>query len=216
MKKTLLTGLALFVMLSASAQKEPVDYVNPFVGTTNYGTTNPGAVCPQGMMSVTPFNVMGNAPENKINKDKTWWSTPYEFNNKYLTGFAHVNLSGVGCPELGSLLLMPTAGELNVNYENYGSVYSQETATPGYYSNQLDKYGIKCEVTATPRTSLARFTFPAGQGNLLMNLGEGLTNESGATVRFVNEREIEGSKLLGTFCYVPDAASAVIGRIFFQ
>ena len=126
MKKTLLTGLALFLMLSASAQKEPVDYVNPFVGTTNYGTTNPGAVCPQGMMSVTPFNVMGNAPENKINKDKTWWSTPYEFNNKYLTGFAHVNLSGVGCPELGSLLLMPTAGELNVNYENYGSVYSNE------------------------------------------------------------------------------------------
>ena len=32
-----------------------------------------------------------------------------------------------------------------------------------------------------------------------MNLGEGLTNESGATVRFVNDREIEGTKLLGTF-----------------
>ena len=143
MKKIfLLTGIACFSLLSASAQKEPVDYVNPFVGTTNYGTTNPGAVCPQGMMSVTPFNVMGNAPENRINKDKQWWSTPYEFNNKYLTGFAHVNLSGVGCPELGSLLLMPTAGGLNVNYENYGSVYSQETATPGYYSNRLDKYGI--------------------------------------------------------------------------
>ena len=55
MKKILLTGLALFAMLSASAQKEPVDYVNPFIGTTNYGTTNPGAICPQGLMSVTPF-----------------------------------------------------------------------------------------------------------------------------------------------------------------
>ena len=38
-----------------------------------------------------------------------------------------------------------------------------------------------------------------------MNLGEGLTNETGASVRFVNEREIEGTKLLGTFCYAPDA-----------
>ena len=33
-------------------ERQPVDYVNPFVGTTNFGTTNPGAVCPQGMMSV--------------------------------------------------------------------------------------------------------------------------------------------------------------------
>lgn len=196
-------GIALTSVLTVSAQ-EPVDYVNPFVGTTNYGTTNPGAVVPQGMMSATPFNVMGSA-ENKYDKDKQWWSTPYEVNNKYLTGFSHVNLSGVGCPDLGSLLLMPTSGELNVKYTQYGSEYTDEVAVPGYYSNMLTKYGIKCEMTATPRTSRARFTFHRGQGNLLMNLGEGLTNETGATVRFVNDREIEGSKLLGTFCYNPQA-----------
>ena len=34
-----------------------------------------------------------------------------------------------------------------------------------------------------------------------MNLGEGLTNESGAMVRRVSATEIEGTKLLGTFCY---------------
>ena len=34
----------------------PISYVNPFIGTTNFGTTNPGAVCPNGMMSVVPFN----------------------------------------------------------------------------------------------------------------------------------------------------------------
>lgn len=201
--KNILMGIALTSALFVSAQ-EPVDYVNPFVGTTNYGTTNPGAVVPQGMMSATPFNVMGSA-ENKYDKDKQWWSTPYEVNNKYLTGFSHVNLSGVGCPDLGSLLLMPTSGELNVKYTQYGSEYTDEVAVPGYYSNMLTKYGIKCEMTATPRTSRARFTFHRGQGNLLMNLGEGLTNETGATVRFVNDREIEGSKLLGTFCYNPQA-----------
>ena len=204
-KRNILAGLALISALTATAQKEPVDYVNPFIGTTNYGTTNPGAVCPQGMMSVTPFNVMGEVDENEFNKDKRWWSTPYEYTNKYMTGFAHVNLSGVGCPELGSLLLMPITGDLNVDYNTYGSTYSQETATPGYYSNVLNKYNVKCEVTSTLRSSIARFTFPAGKSHILMNLGEGLTNESGATVRYVNDREIEGTKLMGTFCYVPDA-----------
>ena len=188
--------------------RQPVDYVNPFVGTTNYGTTNPGAVCPQGMMSVVPFNVMG-AVNGNIDKDSRWWSTPYENKNTYFTGYAHVNLSGVGCPEMGSLLLMPTAGELNVDYMQYGSSYRDEQASPGYYSNYLTKYGIKTEVTATPRTGRARFTFPTGQGNILLNLGEGLTNESGATVRFVSDTEIEGSKLLGTFCYNPDAVFPV-------
>lgn len=202
MKKKL-TVLFLSASLTAMAQ-QPADYVNPFIGTTNYGTTNPGAVCPNGLMSVTPFNVMGSET-NKFDKDKQWWSTPYDVNNKYLTGFSHVNLSGVGCPDLGSLLLMPTAGELDVDYTRYGSAYKDETAHPGYYANHLAKYGIKAEVTASMRTGLSRFTFPAGQGNILLNLGEGLTNESGATVRMVNDTEIEGSKLLGTFCYNPQA-----------
>lgn len=208
MKKKMMT-LLLCSSLVVAAQ-EPVDYVNPFIGTSNYGTTNPGAICPQGMMSVTPFNVMGSE-SNRFDKDSQWWSTPFSSDNNFFTGFAHVNLSGVGCPELGSLLLMPTAGELNVDYHAYGSTYTDQVATPGYYSNVLTKYDIKAEATASTRTGLSRFTFPKGQGNILLNLGEGLTNESGATVRMVNDTEIEGSKLLGTFCYNPQA----VFRIYF-
>src|SRR5690554_857224 len=182
----------------------PVDKVNPFIGTTNYGTANPGPVMPNGMMSVSPFNVMGSST-NRFDKDSQWWSTPYSHENRYFTGYSHVNLSGVGCPELGSLLLMPTAGELNVNYREYGSAYGEETASPGYYSNTLTKYNIKTEVAATTRSSIARFTFPEGQGNILLNLGEGLTNESGAWMRRVSDTEVEGMKLLGTFCYNPEA-----------
>lgn len=202
MKKQLMMWM-LGCTLAVTAQ-QPVDYVNPFIGTTNFGTTNPGAVCPNGLMSVVPFNVMGS-DDNKFDKDSRWWSTPYENTNSYFTGYSHVNLSGVGCPDVGSLLLMPTAGELNVNYKEYGSPYKNETAHPGFYSNELTKYGIKTEVTATTRTGLSRFVFPKGQGNILLNLGEGLTNETGATVRIVNDTEIEGSKLLGTFCYNPQA-----------
>ena len=185
-----------------------INYVNPFIGTTNFGTTNPGAVCPNGMMSVSPFNVMGS-DLNVYDKDSRWWSTPYCYENKYFTGFSHVNLSGVGCPELGSLLTMPTSGPLVVDYHAYGSEYTDETASPGYYSNVLLASGIKTEVTATLRTSAERYTFPAGQGNILLNLGEGLTNESGAMLRKVSDTEVEGMKLLGTFCYNPQAVFPV-------
>ena len=190
--------------VKANAKSRPADYVNPFIGTTNFGTTNPGAVCPNGMMSVSPFNVMGS-DENVWDKDSRWWSTPYCYENKFFTGFSHVNLSGVGCPDMGSLLTMPTSGPLDVDYHKYGSEYNDEHAEPGYYTNTLTRYGIKAEVSATERTSIERYTFGAGQANILINLGEGLTNESGATVRKVSDTEIEGSKLLGTFCYNPQA-----------
>lgn len=201
----LLTVAALMAAAAAGVSaKNPADYVNPFIGTTNFGTTNPGAIVPNGLMSVVPFNVMGS-DKNKYDKDARWWSTPYEYYNKFFTGFSHVNLSGVGCPELGSLLLMPTSGTLNVDYKEYGSEYDSESAVPGYYTNRLTKYGIKTEVSATARTGIARFTFPEGESHILLNLGEGLTNESGATVRRVSDTEIEGVKLLGTFCYNPQA-----------
>ena len=58
MKRLITFCIISFGMLTASmaAEKQPTDYVNPFIGTTNFGTTNPGAVCPNGMMSVVPFN----------------------------------------------------------------------------------------------------------------------------------------------------------------
>ena len=190
---------------AGAASLDYASYVNPFIGTTNFGTTNPGAVRPNGLMSVTPFNVMGS-DTNTYDKDSRWWSTPYDVTNKFFTGFSHVNLSGVGCPEMGSLLLTATTGPLEVDYRKYGTAYHDEKASPGYYGVTLDNSGIIAEATATTRVGLTRFTFPAGgEGNILLNLGEGLTNESGATVRRVNDREFEGSKLLGTFCYVPQA-----------
>lgn len=201
----MIKALSLFAAAALAVMplqaKDPVDWVNPFIGTTNFGTTNPGAVTPNGLMSVVPFNVMGS-DSNKFDKDSRWWSTPYEHTNSFFTGFSHVNLSGVGCPELGSLLVSASTGKLNVDYHEYGSAYTDEQASPGWYSLKLSKYGVKAEATATQRTGRIRFTFPAGgEGNILLNLGEGLTNESGAVVRRISETEVAGTKLLGTFCY---------------
>lgn len=201
----LATTLLSLLCALAHGQERLVEYVDPFIGTTNFGTTNPGARCPWGIMSVTPFNVMGS-DSNTFDKDSRWWSTPYEWTNSFLTGFAHVNLSGVGCPDMSSLLLMATTGPLEPDYHKYGTAYSEELAEPGYYAVRLDRYRISAELTSTLRTGVSRFTFPAGESHLLLNLGEGLTNESGAFLRRKSETEIEGMKLLGNFCYdVPQA-----------
>ncbi len=202
MRKAIAALITVLSLAGSIHAQRPVDCVDPFIGTTNFGTCNPGAVVPHGMMSVVPFNVMGS-DANLYDKDARWWSTPYEFHNKFFTGFAHGALSGVGCPEMGALLTMATAGPLTVDYREYGTTYRDETASPGYYAATLDRYGIRAEATATARTSAERYTFPEGTGHILLNLGEGLTNESGATVRRVSATEIEGSKLLGTFCYNP-------------
>ena len=164
----------LAALLIGGALYAQTQWVNPFIGTSNFGACNPGAVVPNGMMSVSPFNVMGSQL-NTWDKDSRWWSTPYVAENSFFTGFTHVNLSGVGCPELGSLLTMPTTGPLQVDYHIYGSEYRNEVAHPGYYSVELLN-GIRAEATATTRTSLERYTIPGGEGNILLNLGEGLTN----------------------------------------
>ena len=191
---------ALLLLATTAGAKDNIDYVDPFIGTTNYSVCNPGSVLPHALMSVVPFNVMGS-DLNTYDKDKRWWSAPYEYTNSYFTGFAHVTLSGVGCPELGSLLTMPTMGEVKPDCRQYGTVYEKESSTPGYYSVMLKKYGVKCEVTSTMRTSCERYTFRKGQGNILLNLGDALSNEGGAWARRVSDTEVEGMRMLGTFCY---------------
>ncbi|WP_251795787.1 MULTISPECIES: GH92 family glycosyl hydrolase [unclassified Arenibacter] len=192
--------ILIILCIGAYAQKRPVDYVNPFIGTSNFGTTNPGPIAVRGMVSVAPFNVAG--PKNlPLEKDSRWLSTPYVKENTFLTGFSHVNLSGVGCPELGVILAMPTTGDLEVDHLKYGTSYSNEVSKVGYYSNTLDDYNIKVEATATTRVGVSKYYFPKGDANILINLGLGLTNEQGASVRVVSSSEIEGMRSVGSFCY---------------
>ncbi len=183
-------------------------HVNTFIGTSNFGTTHPGAVCPNGMMSVSPFNVAGSEL-NRFDKDSRWWSTPYSSDNCFFTGFSHVNLSGVGCPEAALALTMPTSGALQVDYHLYGSEYTEEKSEPGYYSNRLTAYDILTEVTATYRSSRERYTFHEGQSNLLINFGLALTNETGGWIRKISDTEYEGMRMAGTFCYYNQAVFPV-------
>ena len=208
----LIFRLTLIIWICGSFQLfaqtfDPLPYVNPFIGTSNYGATHPGAIAPRGMASASPFNVAGRKDLNPLEKDSQWLSNPYVYENSFLTGFSHVNMSGVGCPDLGVIISMPTSGALETNPLHYGSTYSQEKASAGYYSNRLDKYDIKVEATSAPRTAVMKYTFEPGESHILLNLGLGLTNEQGAMAHIISPKEIEGVRMVGSFCYNNSSAA---------
>ena len=207
-----LTIIAIFALCSTLSAQESADYahwVDPFIGTADYSVTHPGAVVPHGMMATVPFNVTGS-DLNRFDKDNRWWSAPYDIRNKYSVGFAHGALSGVGCPELGAIITMPTVGEVKADRYERGSTYVEEVATPGYYATTYDKFSVRAEATATERASVERYTFlEGGQANIIVDLGTALSNESGAMLRKVSNTEVEGVRLLGTFCYTNQAVFPV-------
>ncbi len=204
MKVTLVVLLASCILTMYG--QNPTDYVNPFIGTSNYGATHPGAQYPHALASVAPFNVAFKKGEGNVHeKDLEWNSRVYIHENKHLTGYSHVNLSGVGCPELGTILTMPTTGELQLDPEDYITTYSNEEARPGYYSHDLDEHNVRVELSSSLRSGISRYTFKeGGPANILVNLGLALTNETGGMLRVVSDQEVEGFRMIGTFCYHPE------------
>lgn len=196
--------------IASAAEKSPAAYVNPFIGTSNFGTTQPGPVVPGGMVSMSPFTTWAHK-DHKINTDG-WCSTPYVYENPWCIGFTQVNLSGVGCPDLGSLLLMPQAGGLEVDFKQYAAKLYEQKATAGYFSCLVGEDKVKSEMSSTKRTTISRYTFNAGQNNVLFNIGKGLSTESGCYAKKVSATEIEGFRLMGDFCY--GAPQAVIPIYF--
>lgn len=120
--KTLLSVIILSISLNAHCQ-QLVQRVNPFIGTANSGYTHPGAVMPWGMVSLSPFNSYDTVTRSAS-------PSPYVYGNKYIYGFTHFNLSGVGCPDLGTFCFMPVTGALNVG-RLHKSEYSAEQEAPG-------------------------------------------------------------------------------------
>ncbi|REH01523.1 hypothetical protein C8P67_1011, partial [Flavobacterium aquicola] len=138
-KRMTIQTACLFCMLFFSVTifaQQPADYVNPFIGTSNYGATFPGPIAPRGMASISPFNVAG--PQNlPLEKDSRWLSNPYVNENTFLTGFSQVNLSGVGCPELGVVLLVSDSGLKPCNLLQYFS--NAKKSLPLDYEHRFKK-----------------------------------------------------------------------------
>ncbi|MBO5717757.1 MAG: GH92 family glycosyl hydrolase [Alistipes sp.] len=205
LRLTIIALLLSCLTLSAQERGDNTKWVDPFIGTADYSATHPGAVVPHGMMAAVPFNVTGSEL-NRFDKDNRWWSTPYDIRNKYSVGFAHGALSGVGCPEMGAIITMATTGTPEANRTKRGSTYVDEVASPGYYATTYNQFGVRAEATATERASVERYTFKdGGEANIIVDLGTALSNESGAMLRRVGDTEVEGMRLLGTFCYTNQA-----------
>ena len=74
----------------------------------------------------------------------------YDYSQKSIYGFSQTHLSGVGCPVVGELPVMPTSGAITtVNASRYASSHSHadEKAAPGYYRVGLPTYGVQAELT---------------------------------------------------------------------
>ncbi|MFG2191495.1 GH92 family glycosyl hydrolase [Streptomyces sp. NPDC048639] len=186
----LLAGDVLGTMRTASGQADsPVDLVNPFVGTQNFGNTFPGASAPFGMVQVSP---------------DTGGQGGYDYQQDKIHGFSQTHLSGVGCGVSGELPIMPTTGPVrSVDPDDYRSAYSHadEEAEPGYYRVGLKTYGIDAELTATPRTGWQRYAFPAvGSANVMFNTGKANQDVFDSEVHVVGDRTIEGRIRAGKFC----------------
>jgi predicted alpha-1,2-mannosidase len=145
------------------AEPAPLSYVDPYIGTGGHGHVFLGASVPYGAVQAGPTNIV-----------KGWdWCSGYHYSDSILVGFSQMHLSGTGIGDLGDVLIMPYTGAVQTHpgtQTDPGSGYAShyyhrhETARPGYYSVQLEDYGIKAELTASERVSFHRYTFPAGQG----------------------------------------------------
>ena len=126
-------------------------------------------------------------------------SSGYHYSDSRIIGFTHTHLSGTGIPDYGDILLMPMAGDARSHNgvdgrAGYSSAFSheREVASPGYYAVTLDDSRIRAEMTATTRTGMHRYTFPAGRdAHVVLDL-EHRDDVLEAFARVSGDRAIDG------------------------
>ena len=191
-------------VMNAQTVPDPATLVDPLIGSANLGYTFPGAVLPFGMVSFSPEE-LAPAPTKR--------NTPggYLYEGSIIRGFSLTHLSGAGCAGSGDVLFMPiTHGvsispALDIRSSAYTSEFShaEEHAAAGFYSVRLNN-GVIVELSATPRTGIARFTYPPGHDSFLLIRSS--DNDVGSTDSSVSidpqRSRISGSLTSGDFCWI--------------
>lgn len=169
----------LFACKSKDAGRDYTQYVDARIGTAHcrYFHFAPGSM---------PFGLAKGGPSTNGhlgNKDG-WEATGYDYREGSIEGFPCAHEF-----QVGGIVLMPTCGELKTvpgavdsEGEGYRSKFTHEDeiATAGYYNVLLQDYGIRAELTATPRVVMQRYTYPkADDSHLLFDIGN-RSGESGA------------------------------------
>lgn len=200
----------LLLGISYTFAQQPVDYVNPIIGTNGMGHTFPGSCTPFGLIQLSPdTDTIPHNVNGAYQKNTYEYCAGYQYSDKTIVGFSHTHLSGTGHSDLGDILLMPAVGELKLNPgrvenpdEGYRSRFNHATekATPGYYEVMLDDYGIKAQLTATQRVGVHKYTFPKDKnGHLVLDLAHGIYNYDGkvlwANLRVENDTLLTGYRI---------------------
>lgn len=193
MKKYLLLPLISIALLACeSTPKEPIDYVDPFIGTGFHGHTYPGATTPNGAVQLSPDTRTGN------------WDacSGYHYSDNSIIGFSHTHLSGTGCADLADILFHPTTKDINLVSEGYifeplTFSHQDEKASAGYYSVEFKDEDIKAELTATRYAGVHRYTFGNGKNaRIIIDHSHLLENEEidMASFKVNSNNEVSGMR----------------------
>src|SRR3954452_14348551 len=148
----------LLVDFGQAADRDPVGYVNPLIGTREsqigYGGTMPFVSPPFAMTNWTP-----QTRQNKIS------ITSYNYEDSMVSGLIGTHQPAIWMGDYGYVTLMPEVGPLRTTPDDRKLSYSHasETANPDYYAVSLataEKVSIRAEMTATERCAYFRFHFP--------------------------------------------------------
>ncbi|MDH6356572.1 GH92 family glycosyl hydrolase [Parabacteroides sp. PF5-9] len=159
----LFTILSLFSATAATESFDPVEYVNPLMGTQSTfelstGNTYPAIARPWGMNFWTPqTGVMGNG-----------WQYVYTANK--IRGFKQTHQPSPWINDYGQFAIMPVTGKPLVDEEERASWFSHksEVAKPYYYSVYLAEHDVVTEFTPTDRAVAFRFTFPENDSSFVV------------------------------------------------
>jgi predicted alpha-1,2-mannosidase len=143
---------------SVAVRKEPVDFVNPLIGTRGsfeYGKTLPLVAVPFGMTHWTP-----------VTQESAIGVHPYKYHyGDKIAGFLATRKPAIWMGDYGQMMLMPGNGSVKPAFKDRGLFFRHrnEYSTPYYYAVELDCGAVNlifAEMTATERCGHLRFTFP--------------------------------------------------------
>jgi predicted alpha-1,2-mannosidase len=181
----------------------PAALVNPFIGTSNSADDFPGADAPFGMVQWSP-----DTPSRPDGGG-------YEYKDSSITGFSLTHIAGPGCGAAGDIPVLPTIGSVDTSATD-GFSHAAESASPGSYTVSLSN-GVKTELTATTRSGMARFTFPAtAQANLVFKLAGSQNGDSNTQFTVVNNSEVSGQVTSGAFCGASNSYTVYFDMVFDQ
>ena len=160
----------------AAKSKNPVQYVDPRIGSGGHGHVFVGANVPFGFVQLGPTEPV-----------RGWdWCSGYHYSDSVLVGFSHSHLSGTGIGDLGDITFFPTQDQSRSACFSH----DDEAVSPGYYSVRLSPSNINVELTATTRTGFHRYTFPSkGEAMVVVDLQKGIGWEQWSDSRLTQEND---------------------------